>query len=556
MDHQPFPILHPFAAYLRDSGGDRQELSIEQQRQAIERWAVQNGCTITAWFIDAARPGSSTVGRDQFQALMRHFRDRARPQEEGVVMWKMSRFARDIDDSQFYKADLRRRGYKVISLADNIPDSREGRFFEAAIDWMNDRFLDDLSADVTRGLRNLVENHGAIPGRPPRGLKREPFQIGVHRNGQPHIVHRWVIDPEVASLVLQAFQMRAAGRSLAEINIATHLFSSINSYTTFFTNKIYIGILEYGGLTMPDYCPAIVPLETWYAVQAIVKAHANNDNLRQSGTWRNPKRQNSSYLLSGLLFCSACGSPVNGVTTAGNNGRLPYERYICSAAMRRRDCKAPGLPAKILEDAVINFTIEYMLSPEMMEQSMLAINSELASGSQAHAQMRLDLTRRLTGIRKRLDNITDAIAENGRNRSLFQKLNELELEENQILAQLSDLDRLMRQKPILLDPDQIRQRSAELRQRIQTQDFHETQHFLRGLIQKIIVVRDGNKLTGQVFYRSPVELLDNKSPPDDIINMHERCMSTPLDPVGAPTGRHTFEASFTATMRVDNKKQP
>lgn len=56
------PASHNYAAYARDSGGDHQELSTDQQRQAIERWAAQNDCTITMWFTDAARPGRSNAG--------------------------------------------------------------------------------------------------------------------------------------------------------------------------------------------------------------------------------------------------------------------------------------------------------------------------------------------------------------------------------------------------------------------------------------------------------------------------------------------------------------
>jgi DNA invertase Pin-like site-specific DNA recombinase len=86
--------------------------------------------------------------------MMDHFRRGGVP-ESGVVIWKMSRFSRDIDDSQFYRADLRRRGYQVISISGNITEGPEGRFFEAAIDWLNERFLDDLSRDVKRGLSHF-----------------------------------------------------------------------------------------------------------------------------------------------------------------------------------------------------------------------------------------------------------------------------------------------------------------------------------------------------------------------------------------------------------------
>ena len=184
--------------------------------------------------------------------MMHHFRDGA--PEAGLVIWSYSRFARDFDDAQFYRADIRRRGYLFHSLNDEVPDGPMGRLFEAVIDWKNEQFLEDLSRDVKRGLSDLVRTHGALPGTPPRGFKREPVQIGARRDGRPHIVHRWVPDPELVPMVQQAFALRAAGASLNEIHQTTALYNSLNSYTTFFSNRLYIGILEFGDLTIENYC--------------------------------------------------------------------------------------------------------------------------------------------------------------------------------------------------------------------------------------------------------------------------------------------------------------
>ncbi len=180
--------------------------------------------------------------------MMRHFRS-GEAIEKGVVVWKYSRFSRDVDDAAFYRSDLRRLGYLIHSLNDNIPEGPEGRFFEAAIDWMNQRFLEDLSTDVRRGLRHLVQNYGCVPGVPPMGFKREEVTIGTRRDGSPHIAHRWIPDPEKVPLIRKAFEMRASGLSLATIHKTTRLYSSLNSYRTFFGNRIYLGILEFGDLT-------------------------------------------------------------------------------------------------------------------------------------------------------------------------------------------------------------------------------------------------------------------------------------------------------------------
>jgi hypothetical protein len=48
-------------------------------------------------------------------------------------------------------------------------------------------------------------------------------QIGVKRDGEPHLVSQWVPDAELAPRVRQAFEMRAAGASYGEILEATRI---------------------------------------------------------------------------------------------------------------------------------------------------------------------------------------------------------------------------------------------------------------------------------------------------------------------------------------------
>jgi site-specific DNA recombinase len=113
---------------------------------------------------------AETKDQPELVELIAHFRD-PNCQEAGIIVWKFSRFARDIDDSQFYRADLRQRGFEFYSLNDPVPSGLDGRFFEAAIDWMNQRFLDDLWSDVKCGLRHLVKGYGWKPRTPPRFLR-------------------------------------------------------------------------------------------------------------------------------------------------------------------------------------------------------------------------------------------------------------------------------------------------------------------------------------------------------------------------------------------------
>ncbi|HEX9596015.1 MAG TPA: recombinase family protein, partial [Anaerolineales bacterium] len=353
----PFLPGSRVAAYLRDSGHEEQELSIAQQEAEIRRWCENHQLVLTKIFRDEARPGSSVVGRQQFQEMIRYFREGA--QEQGVLIWKFSRFARDQDDSQFYKADLRRRGYIVHALMDKIPGGPEGRFFEAALDWMNQKFLDDLSEDVKRGLRHLVEQYGCVPGVPPRGIRRVPVVIGKRRDGREHVAHRWEPDPAWVGRVRQAFELKAQGASLDTIRRETGLYRSVNSYKTFFTNKIWLGILEYGAeVVIVDYCEPVITQALWERVQVRLREHAQKQHVHSDRL--HPRRKNSRFLLSGLVFCPRCGSAFSGSTSKNGYGQT-YERYGCGRRKRRGDCDMPWLPRFGLEKAVIEQLLAHVL---------------------------------------------------------------------------------------------------------------------------------------------------------------------------------------------------
>lgn len=360
MNNNPFPPGAFVVAYVRDSGGEEQDQSVLQQETSIRAFCLEQSLILTQVFRDVARPGSSTVGRDGFQAMMAHFRHGAT--EAGLVVWSYSRFARSVDDSTFYRADLRRRGYVLHSLSDSIPEGNIGRLFEAIIDWKSAVFLEDLSRDVKRGLADLVSRYGAVPGTPPRGFTRQPVEIGSRRDGHAHVVHRWIPDPELAPVVRQAFEMLLSGSSLKEIQAATRLYGSVNSFKTFYTNPLYKGRLEFGELVIDDYCEPVVPPETWDMAQAILARRAQRRHLAGDNP-QHPRRNGRTYLLSGILYCARCGSPMFGMTTGGKARHVPNERYTCSRASRNHDCDAKSIPRIFVDELVIRTIREQILDP-------------------------------------------------------------------------------------------------------------------------------------------------------------------------------------------------
>src|SRR5208283_5249120 len=223
-------------AYLRDSGGESQEQSTVQQRSEIEAYCKEYGLILVQVFEDIARSGGTSNGRIEFLDMIE--KSNLPEHAEGLLVWNYARFARDMDDSAFYRALLRKNGMIVHSLTDPIPVGEFSRVIESLIDYANEEKRHQNSRDVKRALAERVRAGYSSGGKPPRGYIARQEIIGTKRNGEPRIGSRWIVDPDLGPLATLAFRLRAEGRSLKEITKPTHerLYRDKNSWTTFFRN--------------------------------------------------------------------------------------------------------------------------------------------------------------------------------------------------------------------------------------------------------------------------------------------------------------------------------
>jgi DNA invertase Pin-like site-specific DNA recombinase len=217
--HPPYPPGSLVWGYLRDSGGDAQEQSVPQQKAELTSYCQHYGLVIAHIFADVAKSAASVVGRDAFLDMVDMSAD-ADLRPDGLLLWNFARFARDLDDSSYYKALLRRNGLIIHSLTDPIPDGIYGRIVETIIDIANEEKRRQTARDVKRALKAIFQQ-GYSFGVPPRGYLREQVVIGRKRDGSERKGSRWVPDPEVWDLVKLAWQLRAEGRTYEVIQKAT-----------------------------------------------------------------------------------------------------------------------------------------------------------------------------------------------------------------------------------------------------------------------------------------------------------------------------------------------
>jgi site-specific DNA recombinase len=104
----------------------------------------------------------------------------------------------------------------------------------------------------------------------------------------------------------------------------------------------YAGIREHRGAYYPAMWPAIFDATTWERMQSKIRASAD----RYAGQ-RKPRR----YLLTGLVHCGKCGTPLNGELKRDNPNRPVRPIYYCRVqgnAERERGCGGVAINADAL----------------------------------------------------------------------------------------------------------------------------------------------------------------------------------------------------------------
>lgn len=335
--------------YLRYSSDRQTEQSIEGQQRVCTEFCKQHGYKVVGRYVDRATSAfKDTEKRTEFNRMIK---DSDKQLWQGVIVYKLDRFARNRYDSATYKARLKKNGVKVISATENISDNPEGVILEAVLEGMAEFYSKELSQKITRGMRESAYKCSSVGGTIPLGYKI--------------VDKKYVIDEPSAQIVREAFDLYAAGKPITEIcrifngkgyHTARGGAFNKNSFHMMFRNERYIGTYMYDDIKIENGIPPIVDVETFQKVQ-------NRISLNKRAPARGKAK--TKYLLAQKLFCGHCGAPMIGECGTGKRGGV-YHYYTCSTRKRYQSCDKTNLRKEYIERIVAE-TAMSLLTPERIE---------------------------------------------------------------------------------------------------------------------------------------------------------------------------------------------
>ena len=155
------------AAYIRVSTDRQDEYSPDAQKRLIYEYAEKNNIAIAPEqiYTEIGISGKKADKRPVFQRMIANCKSKEHPIDV-ILVWKFSRFARNQEESIFYKNMLNRIGVEVISISEPIPEGFIGELVQRIFEWMDEYYSINLAGEVRRGMTQKVLTGGYVAKAP------------------------------------------------------------------------------------------------------------------------------------------------------------------------------------------------------------------------------------------------------------------------------------------------------------------------------------------------------------------------------------------------------
>ncbi len=382
-----------------ENGLGEEGFSIPAQREACVRHIRDQGWELVDEYSDRGESARS-ADRPQLQAML------ARIAEDGdvdaVVVHKVDRLARNLEDHVAIRALLRRRNASLVSVTENLEETASGRLVEGIHALMAEFYSANLASEIRKGMSQKAKM-GGWPHAAPLGYLNVRECIGGRQVA--HIVP----DAERASLISAAFELYGTGEWTIE-RLAAELAHrglrnrgrrdrpvgpiGISALADVLSNKAYAGIVCWDGVEYPGLHEPLVDTATFNRVQDLLAARAA----------RGTRERRHNHYLKGTLFCGVCG---RGLSVQLSKGR--YEYLYCLGQKNRNPtgCKEPYVAAGDLEAQMEQLYEQIQLPKSWLARLREELEAEITARQHHNSAEREFLTRKLakteTERRKLLD---------------------------------------------------------------------------------------------------------------------------------------------------------
>jgi site-specific DNA recombinase len=249
-------------------------------------------------------------------------------------------------------------------------------------------FIIHHKRNVARGIEEKLLR-GEWAGQKPTGY--------IYDHNLRNIVH----DPKKAKIVLTVFEAVSDGRhgyswvsdELARLGVVSR---NGNHWTKsqvrgLLTNRLYMGVMVWGGRTFEGKYKPIVSAELFKKVQEALKSRSKPRRVRNG----------HNFPFCGLFRCT-CGSMVSAQWAKGHGGLYRYSR----CTRKSGKCDEPYTQEKFVAAQCLDLLKPLAISPEQANHVRALIDVETKKEGNASETGAEQITDKLSEIQKKLNKLT------------------------------------------------------------------------------------------------------------------------------------------------------
>lgn len=407
--------------YARYSSHSQNEQSIETQINTCMEYAKKNNLNVIKIYEDKAKSATND-NRESFQQMLD---DSSSKKFKYLLLYNLSRFARNATESVLNEVILTKNGVSIISVNENIggdDDDPLTGLMKNLMRGVNEYYSKNTAKNIRDGLKTNAKKGLSIGGQSlPLGYKsvKETREI--------------IIDKEIEPVIKKIFEMYRDNNTYAEIirylninGLKTSRGNEFNknSIKRLLKNEKYIGKYRFRGEVVSSI-PKVIDEELFYEVQDILEK-------RKQAPSRG--RAKNEYLLTTKLFCGECEEMMTGFSGTSKTGKL-YNYYACKNSKVKK-CNKRKINKQLIEDYVVSKAkrlLDTIDLNEIAENVMESINNSKDASDVKR------LTKELKSIENQKRNLFDSLKmckSDSLKEDIFEELNKLEELRNEINNQL------------------------------------------------------------------------------------------------------------------------
>jgi DNA invertase Pin-like site-specific DNA recombinase len=383
--------------YLRVSTAEQVDnFSLDTQERACLEFCMREGLEVVRIFRDEGE-SAKTANRPELQSMLNACAIEGRRSAiTAVVVFRVDRLARAVEDYAAISGALQSLGIRVRSVGEAFDDSPGGKLVENVLAAFAQFDNDARSARTIEGMKEALR-HGRWVWQPPLGYLRTAGNAPMSM----------IIDPEVAPLIRHGFDAIASRRltrpealdELTDLGLVTRKGNPLSPqmFGAILRKPIYAGRIckpEWDIDVAGDF-EAIVEPDLFEAVQEVL------DNRPSTASSR--VRDNPDFPLRRIVLCGQCSSPLTGSWSTGRSRRR-YPYYRCP----HKDCRGTNVRKEHLEELLVARLDEMSLRPEMLDLLGEVVEDAWGERLQTSRATEKALQRRLSDVERRRNALTDA----------------------------------------------------------------------------------------------------------------------------------------------------